>query len=106
MHQGGALKSLIVLARQASPRHAAKFVIDERDQSLPGRSVTLAPAGEQIRDLVGRSTVQRPLSRDGGTGFPRRKNYPALRGKSMNSEHLISPGPGCSAGRERPRTEA
>jgi len=46
------------LARQASPRHAAQFVVDDRDQSLPGRDVTRAPAREQIRDLVGRSGVQ------------------------------------------------
>jgi len=58
MHQGGALQSLIVFACQATPCHPAQFVTDDRDESLPGRRVTLAPPREQLRDLVGRSRVQ------------------------------------------------
>src|SRR5208337_5272869 len=53
MHQGGALQSLMVLARQTSPSQAAQFVVNDRDEGLSGRRVTMAPSGEQLRNLVG-----------------------------------------------------
>ena len=33
-------------------RHPAQFVVDERDQAVERRGVSLAPGEEQVRDIV------------------------------------------------------
>jgi hypothetical protein len=44
---------ILRLSGQTSTRHAAEFIVDQRNEFLAGRFFAVAPAREQLRDLVG-----------------------------------------------------
>ena len=53
MNECGRLKGVPRrLAAKMAARHAAQFVVDERDQAVERRGVSLAPGQEQVRYLV------------------------------------------------------
>lgn len=55
MNQRRALQRMVAtLTGQALPRQPAKFVIDQRKKCLPGADISVAPAYEQLGDLIGR----------------------------------------------------
>jgi hypothetical protein len=53
MDEGGPLQGVIgALTGKTLARQSTKLVINKRDKSFPGRSVTAAPAKEQFRYLT------------------------------------------------------
>ena len=52
--QGSALQGVSgTLAIQVIVREAAKFIVDQRDQSVESLAISLAPVGEKLCDLTG-----------------------------------------------------
>jgi hypothetical protein len=58
--QGGALQGVPrTFAIEVIVRETAKLVVDQRDQSVEGLAVSLAPVGEKLRDLTRNSLRHR-----------------------------------------------
>lgn len=60
VHQGGTLKSLMLLSGQTATCQAAQFLVDHRDQGFPCLRIALFPAGKQLRHLEGEFKLRPP----------------------------------------------
>ena len=53
MHESCALQCCVPAVRQNISRHAAEFVVDERNVLLAGCAIAIAPLLEELCNLVG-----------------------------------------------------
>jgi hypothetical protein len=58
INQGGALKCVVgAFAPKMTPRQAAQFVVNQRNQSLSRALISLAPIQEKLADPFGRRRI-------------------------------------------------
>jgi len=87
VHESSRLECVIgLLSRQTAAGDAAKFIVNERDQSFSGRGISTTPAGQQVGYRVGRQSPHEQ-SQLGGSSPKVARRYPGSGGKSMSLKY-------------------